>query len=101
MSLGSPEILVVVVLVLLLFGPDRLPGLMKSVGRGIREIKRVTSDFQNHFDFEDDTPPRSASRPAPQNPADDLETIPPPQPQVSLDQAHHNPSQENEKEREA
>ena len=124
MSLGTPEIMIVVVLVLLLFGPDRLPGLLKSIGRGMREIKRVTSDFQNHFDFDDDTPPRPA-RPAPQNTLDNYETIPPysdmetiseqsapdsngiiptpaaQQPKLPLDQAHHDVIPQSEKEREA
>lgn len=116
MSLGTPEILVVVVLVLLLFGPDRLPELMRTVARGMRQVRRMTADFQNHFDFDlglDDEPPRRAPRPAPAVEPDNNETIPPPSasppisaPSLPLDQAHlaksdAAPPDENEKKREA
>lgn len=114
MSLGTPEILVVVVLILLLFGPDRLPELMRTVARGMRQVRRMTSDFQSHFDFDlDDEPPSRTPRPAPPVESDNNETIPPPSaapplaaPRVPLDQAHlassdAAPPDENEKKREA
>ena len=48
-SLGSGEIVIIVVLVLLLFGPNRLPELARSIGRGMREIRKVTGEFQNQL----------------------------------------------------
>lgn len=45
MSLGIPELVVLVVIVLLFFGPSRLPGLGKAVGSAIRGFKKgVSSD---------------------------------------------------------
>lgn len=45
MSLGIPELVVLVVIVLLFFGPSRLPGLGKSVGSAIRGFKKgISSD---------------------------------------------------------
>ena len=38
-NVGPLEIAVVLVIVLLVFGPKRLPELGKSVGKGIREFK--------------------------------------------------------------
>lgn len=40
MSLGMPEIIVILVIALLLFGPSRLPGLGKSMGEAIRGFKK-------------------------------------------------------------
>jgi sec-independent protein translocase protein TatA len=39
MHLGTPEILLILVIVLLLFGGKRIPELMRSLGRGAREFK--------------------------------------------------------------
>ena len=45
MNLGIPELVVLVVIVLLFFGPSRLPGLGKSVGSAIRGFKKgISSD---------------------------------------------------------
>lgn len=40
MNLGLPEIILIVVVALLFFGPSRLPGLGKSVGEAIRGFKK-------------------------------------------------------------
>jgi len=38
-GLGLPELIVIALIVLLFFGKDRLPGLFRSVGTSIRELK--------------------------------------------------------------
>lgn len=38
-SVGIPELLLVLLIVLLVLGPKRLPGLGKQLGRGMREFK--------------------------------------------------------------
>lgn len=48
-SLGSGELIVIFVLVLVLFGPHRLPELARSIGRGMREIRKVTGEFQSQL----------------------------------------------------
>ncbi len=40
MNLGLPEIILILVVALLFFGPSRLPGLGKSVGEAIRSFKK-------------------------------------------------------------
>lgn len=40
MNLGATELLVILVVVLLLFGPSRLPGLGKAVGETIKGFKK-------------------------------------------------------------
>jgi sec-independent protein translocase protein TatA len=38
-NIGAPEIAIILVIVLLIFGPKRLPDLGRSLGRGMREFK--------------------------------------------------------------
>jgi sec-independent protein translocase protein TatA len=42
-NVGLPEILVVLVIALIIFGPKRLPELGRSVGKGIREFRSSIS----------------------------------------------------------
>lgn len=39
MPIGVPELLIILVVVLVIFGPKRLPGLGKQLGTGMREFK--------------------------------------------------------------
>lgn len=43
-NLGFPELMIIMVVVLLVFGAKRLPEIGSSIGKGIREFKRSLSD---------------------------------------------------------
>ena len=43
MNLGLPELIVIFFVVLLFFGPKRLPELAKGIGKGIRDFKKSMS----------------------------------------------------------
>ncbi|MDR0927288.1 MAG: twin-arginine translocase TatA/TatE family subunit [Ignavibacteria bacterium] len=43
-SLGAPEIILIVVALVLLFGAKKIPELMRSIGTGIKELKKATTD---------------------------------------------------------
>jgi sec-independent protein translocase protein TatA len=43
-SLGFPELLIIFVIAVLVFGPSKLPELGRSLGRGINEFKRATAE---------------------------------------------------------
>ncbi len=45
-GLGIMEIVVVIVVALLVLGPERLPKVARQLGRVLREVRRVASDFQ-------------------------------------------------------
>lgn len=66
--LGSTEILVIAVVVLVLFGAKKVPELMKGVGTGIKEFKKASRDVQDELhramDEADKNPP-PAPKPAP------------------------------------
>ena len=67
-NIGAPEIIVVLVLALLIFGPNRLPQLGRQIGRAMREFRQATSDLKSDFDLalnEDDEPRQPAAAGAP------------------------------------
>ncbi len=51
-SIGMPELIVIFIVVLMLFGSERLPELAKGLGKGIREFKRATNELKNELDVE-------------------------------------------------
>ena len=51
-SLGMPELLVIFVIALIVFGPRKLPELGRSLGRGLAEFKKATSELQATFEEE-------------------------------------------------
>lgn len=44
-----PELIVVLVIALIVFGPKRLPELGSSLGKGIREFRKATTELQDGF----------------------------------------------------
>jgi sec-independent protein translocase protein TatA len=50
-QVGPLEILIVGVLALLVFGPERLPEIGRSLGKGLTQLKRMASDVKSEFDF--------------------------------------------------
>ena len=53
-NIGLPEIAIVLLIVLVIFGPKRLPQLGRSLGSGMREFKGAVTG--NRKDDDDDTP---------------------------------------------
>lgn len=51
-SIGWQELIIVLVIVLVIFGPKRLPEVGRSLGRGIREFKKSTSEIQEQLTAE-------------------------------------------------
>ena len=50
---GAGELAVIVLLVLILFGPDKLPEFARQIGKGMREIRRMTNEFKRQINFDD------------------------------------------------
>ena len=59
-GIGIPELIIVLVILLVIFGPKRLPGLGRSLGSGMKEFKdSVTGNSKD--DDEDERPARTAA----------------------------------------
>lgn len=59
-NLGFPEILIIMVIVLLLFGAKRIPEIAGSMGKGIKEFKKNINEATREID--PDAPPRYEPR---------------------------------------
>jgi sec-independent protein translocase protein TatA len=57
-SIGLPELAIVLVIVLLIFGPKRLPGLGKALGGGMRDFKDAITGKDRGHDADDEPAPR-------------------------------------------
>jgi sec-independent protein translocase protein TatA len=72
-SLGLGEILIILVIALVVFGPKRLPEMGRSIGKGLREFRRATSDLRSEIeddmDLEDEPPPRTSRPASPRTPS--------------------------------
>ena len=51
-SIGGTELLVIMVIALLIFGPRKLPELGKSIGKGLSEFKRASNDLKRSLEEE-------------------------------------------------
>lgn len=58
-SIGGPEMLIILVVALIVFGPRRLPELGRSLGRGLSELRRASTDLRDTLEREIrvETPP--------------------------------------------
>ncbi len=45
-GLGTPEILLIAIVILVLFGAKKIPELMQGLGKGIKEFKKASSDIE-------------------------------------------------------
>jgi sec-independent protein translocase protein TatA len=79
--IGMPEMVVIAVIALIIFGPRKLPELGKSLGKSIAEFKRASNELKNTLEDEIRTeelqearksaqiPPAAGAPPAPPPPA--------------------------------
>ncbi len=47
--IGGPELFVVILIVVLLFGADKLPEIARGLGKGMRQIKDATNDIKREI----------------------------------------------------
>lgn len=63
-GIGPPELLVIFLIIIILFGAKRLPELARSLGRSIKEFKQATQGLSQELDISDiDEKPLPESKP--------------------------------------
>lgn len=66
-SIGMPELMIIFVIALIIFGPRKLPELGRSMGKSLSEFKRASNDLRNTLDEEiriEDKPAPEKKKPA-------------------------------------
>ena len=89
-GIGAQELIVILVVALVVFGPKRLPELARSLGKGLAEFRRASSDLRGSFQDAEQAikNPLEASTQQPSSPAQagaDLEQPAAPSPDPSPD----------------
>jgi len=51
-SIGMPEMLIILVIALIIFGPRKLPELGRSLGKSLAEFKRASNELKNTLEEE-------------------------------------------------
>ena len=49
-NLGTPEILIIGLVILVLFGAKRIPEFMQGLGKGVREFRKAARDIQEEIE---------------------------------------------------
>jgi len=97
--LGGPELVLILVLALIVFGPRRLPEIGKSMGRLLSEFRKASHDFQRTIEDEVEAekqkpsetiltaPPPMTAEATPRSPAETtvVRDVTPPEPVVAAD----------------
>jgi TatA/E family protein of Tat protein translocase len=79
-SIGMPELIIILTLALIIFGPRKLPELGRSLGRSLGEFKRASNELRSTLDeeirLEEDRKARPAEPAAPRAADETDESIP-------------------------
>jgi sec-independent protein translocase protein TatA len=81
-SLGMPELIVIFVIALIIFGPRKLPELGRSLGKSLAEFKRASNELKSTLEeeirMEEQKEASRAAQAAPVSPAPDAHAAPEP-----------------------
>jgi sec-independent protein translocase protein TatA len=63
-GVGLPEMAIIMIIALLVFGPKKLPEIGRSLGKGIRGFQQASSEFESEFKREAEQLEQSIKAPA-------------------------------------
>lgn len=74
-GIGFPELILILIIGLVVFGPGKLPEVGRAVGKGLQEFKKATANLTN---TPNDLGANSSIKPTPPNPANPDQPAKPP-----------------------
>lgn len=60
-GLGTPEIILIAIVILVLFGAKKIPELMQGLGKGVKEFKKASSEIKNDLDSNNEDKEKKSS----------------------------------------
>jgi len=75
-TLGGPEVILILVVALIVFGPRRLPEIGKSMGKMLAEFRKASNDFKRTIEDELEAEKTKESPSAPISPPATADTVP-------------------------
>ena len=61
MNFGGTEVMLIVLVILLLFGPSQIPKMARGFGQAIREFKKAQREITDELEHEPPPPPQKGS----------------------------------------
>jgi sec-independent protein translocase protein TatA len=61
--IGWPELVILLVVVLIVFGPGKLPDIGNAIGRGVKEFRKASNDLEDSIRGETKKPPATSPTP--------------------------------------
>jgi TatA/E family protein of Tat protein translocase len=52
-GIGMPELIIILIIALIIFGPKKLPEMGKALGRAIKEFKKTSQELKEEIEFDD------------------------------------------------
>jgi TatA/E family protein of Tat protein translocase len=69
-GIGTPELIIILIVALLVIGPKKLPDIAKALGRALGEFRRATDELKENIDLGSMERWTQTTPPAPEHPAD-------------------------------
>ncbi|MGW5687016.1 Sec-independent protein translocase subunit TatA [Nonomuraea sp. NPDC003754] len=85
-NLGVPELLIIALVLVLLFGAKKLPEMARGVGKSLRIFKAETSKLREEDDEQTATQATATAQPQPQPPAQPAQQLPAAAPALSAEE---------------
>ncbi|MGA9407782.1 MAG: twin-arginine translocase TatA/TatE family subunit [Bacteroidota bacterium] len=67
-NIGFPELMLIMLVIVIFFGPKKIPEFAKSLGKGIAEFKRAMRDVQSELTKTENSPPEKPTDSTPSSP---------------------------------
>lgn len=54
-GIGTAELIIIFLIAIVVLGPKEIPGIARTIGKGMRELQRAKDDLKKNIEFEDNS----------------------------------------------